>query len=115
VVADQFGTPTPAALIAEVSAQVLQYPSAVSGLWHLTAQGQASWHGFAEAIFQQASRAGALEREPRVLPIGTAQYLTRAQRPSYSCLDTSSIKTTFGIDLPDWRTALEQLLPVLPR
>lgn len=58
VVADQVGTPTPAALIADVTAQVLQHPGKLSGTWHLTASGQTSWHGFAEAIFAEALAAG---------------------------------------------------------
>jgi len=115
VVADQIGTPTPAALIAEVTAQVLQHPSEVSGLWHLTAQGQTSWHGFAQAIFQQATRAGLLENQPRVLPITTAQYPRRARRPAYSCLDTSALRNGLGIELPHWREALERVLPVSDR
>ncbi|MCD7100425.1 dTDP-4-dehydrorhamnose reductase, partial [Stenotrophomonas sp. MMGLT7] len=60
VVADQVGTPTPAALIAEVTAQALAHPGQLSGTWHLTARGQTSWHGFAEAIFAEAVAQGVL-------------------------------------------------------
>ncbi len=107
VVADQVGTPTPATLIAEVTAQVLASGSAGSGIWHLTAAGQASWHGFAEAIFKLAHARGVLQRVPVVHPISTAQYHTRARRPAYSCLDTSALQAEYGLVLPDWRTALE--------
>lgn len=110
VVADQVGTPTPAALIAEVTAQALQHPAQLSGTWHLTAAGQTSWHGFAEEIFAQALAAGMIERAPRVLPITTAEYPTPARRPAYSCLDTSSLEADFGIELPDWRDGVGKVL-----
>lgn len=110
VVADQVGTPTPAALIADVTAQALQHPGQLSGTWHLTASGQSSWHGFAEEIFAQALAAGMIERAPRVLPITTAEYPTPARRPAYSCLDTTSLKTDFGIELPDWREGVGKVL-----
>ncbi|WP_016851440.1 dTDP-4-dehydrorhamnose reductase, partial [Xanthomonas citri] len=60
VVADQIGTPTPAALIADITAHALRQPGEPSGLWHLTAAGQTTWHGFAEAIFAQARARGLL-------------------------------------------------------
>lgn len=110
VVADQVGTPTPAALIAGVTAQALQHPGQLSGTWHLTAAGQTSWHGFAEEIFAQALAAGMIERAPRVLPITTAEYPTPARRPAYSCLDTSSLEADFGIELPDWRDGVGKVL-----
>ncbi len=110
VVADQAGTPTPAALIADVTAQALQHPGQLFGTWHLTAAGQTSWHGFAEEIFAQALAAGMIERAPRVLPITTAEYPTLARRPAYSCLDTASLKTDFGIELPDWREGVGKVL-----
>ncbi len=110
VVADQVGTPTPAALIADVTAQALRHPGSLSGTWHLTASGQTSWHGFAEEIFAQALAAGMIERAPKVLPIATAEYPTPARRPAYSCLDTTSLATDFGVELPDWRDGVGQVL-----
>ena len=106
VVADQIGTPTPATLIADVTAQLLRRGDLPSGTWHLTASGQTSWHGFAEAIFTEAVAAGLLARAPRVLPIGTADYPTPARRPAWSVLDNRRLQQDFGIILPDWREAL---------
>lgn len=103
VVADQIGTPTPAALIADITAHALRQPGEPSGLWHLTAAGQTTWHGFAEAIFAQARARGLLARTPRVEAIGTADYPTPAKRPAYSRLDTHSLQDTFGVRLPDWQ------------
>lgn len=110
VVADQVGTPTPAALIADVTAVVLAQPFRDSGIWHLTATGQASWHGFAEAIVDEAHARGLIKRKPIVTPIATADYPTPTRRPAYSCLDTSKLARDFAINLPDWRQALPQVM-----
>ncbi|MGX9718983.1 dTDP-4-dehydrorhamnose reductase [Stenotrophomonas acidaminiphila] len=110
VVADQVGTPTPAALIADVTAKALRHPGRLSGTWHLTASGQTSWHGFAEEIFRQARAMGMIERLPQVLPITTAEYPTPARRPAYSCLDTARLKADLGIELPDWRDGVAGVL-----
>ena len=110
VVSDQVGTPTPAALIADVTARALQHLPSASGLWHLTAAGETSWHGFAEAIFARAVEQGLLPRAPRVVPIATSEYPTRASRPSYSCLDTGKLGRDFGVELPDWKAALAGVL-----
>lgn len=113
VVADQVGTPTPAALIADVTAQILRADTAASGTWHLTASGETSWHGFAEAIFEGAVARGLIARAPTVEAITTADYPTPAKRPAYSRLDTASLEREFGIALPDWRDALDGVLDTL--
>jgi len=110
VVADQFGTPTPATLIARVTAAALRSRLGSSGVWHLTATGSTSWHGFAEAIFAEARAAGVIASVPHVAPLTTAQYPTRAARPRYSCLDTAALTSTFGVVPPDWRQALAGVL-----
>lgn len=113
VVADQIGTPTSAALIADVTAQVLRQGTEASGTWHLTAAGHTSWHGFAEAIFARAVAAGLLPRAPQVVAIPTSEYPTPARRPAYSCLDTTTLRRDFGIDLPAWETALDSVVAEL--
>lgn len=113
VVADQIGTPTPAALIADVTATALARTPAVSGLWHLTATGRTSWHGFAEAIVAGAHARGLIARAPRVTPIATADYPTPAKRPAWSVLDTARLQTDFGVDLPPWPDALSGVLDAL--
>src|SRR5690606_10548035 len=110
VVADQIGTPTPAALIADITAYALQGDPARSGLWHLTPLGQTSWHGFAEAIFDGALARGLIARRPQVHPIATADYPTPAARPAYSVLDCSAMQHDFGVVLSDWREGLDQVL-----
>ncbi|NUS39501.1 MAG: dTDP-4-dehydrorhamnose reductase [Lysobacter sp.] len=115
VVADQVGTPTPAALIADVTAHALQHPPAGSGTWHLTPTGQTSWHGFAEAIFAGAVERGLLPRAPKVEPITTADYPTPAARPAYSVLDTRRLRADFGVALPSWQDGLGRVLDQLAR
>jgi len=110
VVADQIGTPTPAALIADVTAQALQHDGALSGTWHLTAKGETSWHGFAEAIFAEAVAAGVLPRAPKVEAITTAEYPTPAKRPAYSHLDVAKLEQDFGVVLPSWQDGLKRVI-----
>lgn len=110
VVADQVGSPTPAGLIADTTAAILQRSHQVSGVWHLTASGQTSWHGFAEAIMEGALARGLIARKPRVVPIATAEYPTRARRPAYSVLDCSHLAQHLGVATPTWESALEPVL-----
>lgn len=119
VVSDQIGSPTPARWIAAVTVALLTRWQAgaawPSGVVHLTASGRTSWHGFAKAIFDDAVAAGLLERAPRVEAIPTSAYPTPAQRPAYSCLDTSALRERFGVSLPDWRIGVTQTLAELAR
>jgi dTDP-4-dehydrorhamnose reductase len=115
IVADQVGTPTPAALIADVTTQALRHVPARTGTWHLTPTGQTSWHGFAEAIFAGAVARGLLARAPNVHAITTADFPTPAARPGYSVLDTGRLQRDFGIALPDWRDGLDRVLDELAR
>ena len=110
VVADQFGSPTSAALIARTTLAVLQSGELQSGIWHLTASGQTSWHGFAQAIFAQAHAQGLLARKPQVDAISTADYPTPAKRPAWSVLDNRKLQQDFSITLPDWEQELASVL-----
>lgn len=110
VVADQRGSPTPAWLIADVTARILQEGLRESGIRHLVASGETTWHGFAEEIFRQAHARGLIARVPRLLAINTSDYPTRARRPAYSVLDTQLLRSEYPVALPDWRDALEKTL-----
>ena len=121
VVDDQHGTPTPADLIAATTAQVLQRwlaadaatRRAQSGVYHLVAGGQTTWCGFARAIFERAVAAGLLQRAPQVDAITTADFPTPAERPAWSVLDTTRIRETFGVVLPDWAIGLDAVIATL--
>ncbi|MEN5390639.1 dTDP-4-dehydrorhamnose reductase [[Pseudomonas] hibiscicola] len=110
VVADQVGTPTPAALIADVTAQALRHPGQLSGTWHLTASGQTSWHGFAEAIFAEALVTGVLAKVPAVEAIPSSEYPTPAKRPAWSVLDNRKLQQDFSIVLPSWQDGLKRVM-----
>lgn len=110
VVADQIGAPTPARWLAEVSALILRAPPAASGIWHASADGQCSWCDFAEAIVHDAHAAGLLPRVPRVVPIGSRDYPTRALRPAFSRLECTRLYADFAIAPLPWRQGLRQVL-----
>ena len=110
VVADQVGAPTPAAWIADATAVLIQQGVDTSGRWHLTAGGETSWYGFAEAIVDEAHLRGLIDSKPRVVGIPTSDYPTPARRPAYSVLDTSRLQCDFGILPPDWREGLRRTL-----
>jgi dTDP-4-dehydrorhamnose reductase len=119
VVADQIGAPTSAELLADVTAHAIQQALAGrmdSGLYHLCAAGEASWHAYACFVVNEARRLGAGLKmcSDRILPISTDQYPLPAPRPSNSRLDCSHISQTLGLQLPDWqwharRTLMELL------
>ncbi|MDN5780694.1 MAG: dTDP-4-dehydrorhamnose reductase [Luteimonas sp.] len=113
VVADQVGSPTSAAHIADTTAAILARDTSATGLWHLTCTGQTSWHGFAEAIMAGAVERGLLDKAPRILPIPTSDYPTPAARPAFSVLDNSRLQRDFGLPGLDWRDALAQVLDTL--
>ena len=118
VIADQFGAPTGAELLADVTAHalrsVLSEPesSRLAGLYHLVAAGETSWHGFACHVLERAQARGqTLKAGPaNVLAIGTADYPTPAKRPFNSRLDTTRLRTAFGLHLPDWRIGVDRML-----
>ena len=110
VVADQVGAPTPASWIADATAAMLRRGIDGAGTWHVVADGETSWHGFASAIMREAVAAGLLARAPGVLPIGTADYPTPARRPAYSVLDTARLQRDFGLRPPGWETGLRATL-----
>ncbi|MFC3717015.1 dTDP-4-dehydrorhamnose reductase [Luteimonas soli] len=113
VVADQVGSPTSAAYIADTTAAVLAWGTDRSGLWHLTCTGQTSWHGFAEAIMAGAVERGLLDRAPQVLPIPTSDYPTPAARPAFSVLDNAQLQQDFDLPGVDWCDCLGQVLDAL--
>jgi dTDP-4-dehydrorhamnose reductase len=121
IVADQFGAPTGAALLADASTHIAARYLRDSretfpfGLYHLAAGGETSWHGFAQYIVAKATTANfKLQATPQgILPITTSEYPTPAARPANSRLDTSKFRTAFGLHLPDWKHGVDQVLDVL--
>lgn len=118
VVADQVGAPTSARLIADASVcvmtRVLQQRREgrfASGVLHLAAGGEVSWHGFATAIVAEATALGMPGVVTRsIVPISTSEYSTLAARPANSRLDCTRIAQHFGLKLPDWRIGMKLCL-----
>ena len=110
VVADQFGAPTWARLIAEATALALARHAGQQGIYHLAAAGATSWHGFAAAIVGHAHRTGLLAKAPPVRRLSSAEYPTPARRPANSRLDCARLEQDFGLRLPDWETQLRLCL-----
>ncbi len=112
VVSDEIGAPTWAATIARTTAEMVRKRSAgeagPSGLYHLTASGETSWHGFACSIAEQLRQQGRLRAE--ITPILSKDYPTAAQRPLNSRLNCARLQHEWGIRLPDWETALHECL-----
>lgn len=118
VVADQYGAPTSAALLADVTAQAvaryLREPVEAFpfGLYHVVAGEVTSWHGYAQTVIASAIAAG---KPMKVLPdqvkaITTAEYPVPAPRPANSRLDTSRLQQAFGLRLPPWQEGLAHVL-----
>jgi len=117
VVDDQRGTPTSAGFLAKATANIAEKwlnniatQARPCGIFHLTAAGDTTWHGFAEAIFDEAVASGRLPKKPSVLPIPSADYPTPAKRPAWSVLDTTKTLASFGVMPPDWRSDLRKVL-----
>lgn len=113
VVADQAGAPTGAELIADVSAHALRATladPALCGSYHLAAAGETSWHTYAGFVVDEARRLGASLKVAEIAPIPTADYPTPAARPLNSRLDTSRLRTRFGLHLPDWQDGVARML-----
>lgn len=117
VVADQHGAPTFAADLADAVARMAprllaaEAGDAAFGLFHLSGTPHTTWHGFAEAILDGAARRG--RRRPKLTPITTADYPTRARRPADGRLDCAKITRIHGIAPADWRASLAGCLDAL--
>jgi dTDP-4-dehydrorhamnose reductase len=115
VINDQYGAPTGAELIADITAMVLMRcvsEDKDGGLYHLAASGETTWHAFARHVIATARDAGWQVRvkDEAIEPITTDDYPTPARRPLNSRLDTSRLQTTFGIHMPDWQAGVDRAL-----
>jgi len=109
IVDDQVGGPTPAGAIAAalLAAGRQMLDGQGGGLHHFAGAPDVSWAGFAAEIFAQAGL------DCAVIPIPTAEYPTPTARPLNSRLDCTSLADSFGIDRPDWRAGLADILKEL--
>lgn len=113
IVSDQVGSPTPARWLAAATALAHARNADANGTWHVVADGECSWYQFAAAIYSEALATKVLERAPRLIGIPSSEYPAKAKRPMYSRLDTTLFATDFGLELPDWRDGLRQVVSEL--
>ena len=119
VIDDQYGAPTGADLIADVTASLVPRLLAsgpgerdLAGAYHLAAAGQTTWHGYATHVLSEARR---LKPEiqfkaTEVVPVTTEAFVTAAKRPLNSRLDTAKLRKTFGSTLPPWQQGVDRVL-----
>jgi dTDP-4-dehydrorhamnose reductase len=109
VVSDQVGTPTWARPLARALWALAERPD-LRGVHHWTDAGVASWYDFAVAIQEEALALGLLDRAVPVRPLRTTEYPSRARRPPYSVLDTTSLRRVLELPATHWRVNLRAML-----
>jgi len=115
VIDDQWGAPTGAELLADVTAHAirhLQQRPQDAGLYHLVAGGEVTWNGYAKFVIEHANKAQSAIKivAKEVAPVPTSAFPTPAVRPHNSRLNTTKLQTTFGLTLPHWQTGVERML-----
>ncbi|MEP6789834.1 MAG: dTDP-4-dehydrorhamnose reductase [Ramlibacter sp.] len=112
VVDDQIGAPTPADLIADITASALRDAPGMEGIYHLAARGETSWYGYARLVVQAATSAGLPVRAglDALTPVPSSAYPAAARRPLNSRLDTARLRAAMTVELPDWRDGINRML-----
>jgi dTDP-4-dehydrorhamnose reductase len=119
VVADQFGAPTGADLLADVTAHVIRHAASdttVGGTYHAVAAGETTWHDYARFVIDWARAQGRPLKVATgaIEPVPSSAFPTPAKRPHNSRLDTGKLRDTFGLVLPPWQQGVERMLAELP-
>ena len=115
IIDDQFGAPTGAELLADVTAHALRVLRArpeLAGTYHAVAAGETHWHGYATHVIEWArARGHSVKVAPdQILPVPTSAFPTPARRPLNSRLDTRKLREAFGLTLPPWQQGVERML-----
>ncbi len=115
VIDDQWGAPTGADLLADVTAHALRHLAGRpedGGLYHCVAGGETTWHSYAKYVVDHARQAQpAIEiKAAEIAPVPTSAFPTPAVRPHNSRLDTSKLRATFGLTLPPWQQGVARML-----
>ena len=115
VIDDQWGAPTGADLLADVTAHAIRHLQAQpqdAGLYHVAAAGETNWNLYAKHVLAQAQQAQAAIKikATEVAPVPTSDFPTPATRPHNSRLDARKLQTTFGLSLPDWQVGVNRML-----
>ncbi|SFN07329.1 dTDP-4-dehydrorhamnose reductase [Variovorax sp. OV329] len=113
VIDDQFGAPTGAELLADVTAHAIREAlrdPAKAGMYHLAAAGETTWNGYARFVLAQARAVGVELKATAVDAVPTSAFPTLARRPHNSRLSTEKLRQTFGLTLPHWQTGVARML-----
>lgn len=115
VIDDQWGAPTGADLLADVTAHAIRHLQARpqdAGLYHLAAGGETNWNLYAKHVLAQAQQAQAAIKfkATEVAPVPTSDFPTPAVRPHNSRLDTRKLQTTLGLTLPPWQQGVARMV-----
>ncbi|MDD2720650.1 MAG: dTDP-4-dehydrorhamnose reductase [Gallionella sp.] len=115
VIDDQIGAPTGADLLADVTAHAIrmaQRQPEISGLYHLVAAGETSWHGYASFVLDVARRKGVAIKvaADAIQPVPTSAFPTPAKRPHNSRLNTEKLRNTMSLHLPHWQAGVARML-----
>ncbi|MEE0979790.1 MAG: dTDP-4-dehydrorhamnose reductase [Muribaculaceae bacterium] len=108
VVCDQVGTPTFARDLAKAIIKIVKSNQWVSGIYHFTDEGVASWYDFAKAIARISGN-----KNVKITPIPSEEYPQGASRPYYSVLDRNRIKATYGVEIPHWEESLVECINLI--
>ncbi len=100
VIWDQTGTPTYAVDLANCIVSLIETSNQQFGIYHYSNEGVTSWYDFAKAIFEISNTT------IKVIPVRTAEYVTKAARPAYSVMDKTKAKQNLKIEIPHWRESL---------
>jgi dTDP-4-dehydrorhamnose reductase len=112
VINDQYGAPTGADLIADVTAHAMRrvlntQNISFSGVYHLVASGETTWHGYASHVIAQAKT---IKPETDIAPVPTSAFPTPAVRPLDSRLCTHKLQQAFGLVMPPWQQGVDRML-----
>ncbi|CAN5737260.1 dTDP-4-dehydrorhamnose reductase [soil metagenome] len=115
VIADQFGAPTGADLLADLTAHTLRAAMRrpeLGGTYHAVAQGETNWHGYAQHVIEFArARGQAVKVAPDAIQaVPTSAFPTPAKRPGNSRLNTEKLRSAFGLSLPSWQAGVDRML-----
>ena len=115
VIDDQFGAPTGAELIADVTAHAIRQAlrdDACGGTYHLAAAGKTTWNGYARFVLDtaRALKPDMAIKAQEVAPVPTSAFPTPARRPLNSRMETTRLRQTFGLTLPDWQHGVRRML-----
>jgi len=113
VVDDQWGAPTGADLLADVTAHALRHAQQepeVAGLYHCAASGETTWFAYAQYVFAHTQAALQVQE---LLPVASSAFATAAVRPKNSRLDCNKLCRTFGLTLPPWQTGVARMVAEL--